>query len=135
MTDTQASETTVLTSEAKRTRYTGEVILQEVKVDRKVNLTETGKGRPAIDLKAYETALAKNFASNKKNPPESQDPYCLEVNSEAVSTVKSRFNTAAANIDLGVRWPIVEDLGNGMTLLGLVATKREKRERKDGNGK
>lgn len=110
--------------EAKRTRYSGPVVLEEL-AEEVVDSTTSGmgRGRPAIDLKPYEEMLAGNFAKNSNRPADSKLAIVLGVNTEAVSTVKSRFNTAAANINVGVQYRAVDN-GDGTTKLSIVVGKR-----------
>lgn len=110
--------------ETKRTRYTGPVNLTEMG-EEEIDVTTSGlgRGRPSIDLSQYEKTLSSNYAKNAKRPNEKKLAWTCQVNDEAVSTVKSRFNTAAANIGVGVTYGI-EAMGNGQTKISIVAGKR-----------
>ena len=120
--------------EAKRTRYTGPVMLEEVG-EEEVDTTTSGlgRGRPSIDLSPYEEILKANFKANAKLPAEKKVAKVFKVNTEAVSTVKSRFNTAGANVKVGITWQTVDN-ADGTTTVKLVAGKRlEGRGRKAGH--
>ena len=114
----------------KRTRYTGPVELVELG-EEAVDLSSSGlgRGRPSVDLSPYKKILTENYGKNfdKNGKNKSADGtrvmWFCQVTLEAVGTVKSRFNTAAAEVNLGVTYS-VEDLGNGQAKVGVTAQKR-----------
>lgn len=128
MSDTMTNETT--DQESKRTRYTGPVELVEIG-EETVDITTSGlgRGRPSVDLSPYKKVLTDNYGKNftpagkPKNEEGKRIFWFCQVQSEAVGTVKSRFNTAAQEINVGVTYS-VEDLGNGLTKVGVSAQKR-----------
>lgn len=146
MSDTSTIENQVLDvagDEAKRTRYTGPVNLVFAGTE-EVDTTTTGigRGRPSVDLSEYEQALKANYAKNVKLPAEKKIAIVLRVNPEAVSTVKSRFASASATVNVGLTWSMYVKPGTdeyvtddqGMTTLKVVAGKRSTgRGRKPGH--
>lgn len=145
MSDTQ-TEQTVGEQIAERTRYTGAgadfealVVLDEEEI-----LNEdlaSRAGRPSVDLTPYKQEVSRNFAKNKNSEKTGKSvAYTVVVDTEAVSTLKSRFGSAAAELKVGLRWftaevpnTKTEESPNGKTKVQFVAGKRlEGRGRKAG---
>lgn len=100
----------------KRTRYSGPVVLEALgDEEAEVNLEELpGRGRTPIDLTPYIEVLRDNFKKNAKRPDTNKIAWSTLVTPpEAVSSVKSRFNTAGTQTEIrhegktvkvGIRW-------------------------------
>jgi len=132
-----------------RTRYSGPVMVEggdEEEID--LN-TVAGRGRPSVDLTPYIETLKDNFKKNEQTPwkdangkrhakrPETNKVVKIIFVEpvEALSSVKSRFNSAGAECKIGIRWVLeeVEEVvpadGNTSDMktrvrLGLVAAER-----------
>jgi hypothetical protein len=135
VTNTESNVETSDNVEAKRTRYSGPINLElagEEEID--TSTSGMGRGRPATDYSQYEKALANNYAKNAGREGNKKVALVYRVNADAVSTVRSRFNTAAKNINVGVTYSQDEPDDNGMVTLRIVAGKRlEGRGRKPGH--
>lgn len=129
-----------------RTRYSGPVMVEggdEEEID--LN-TVAGRGRPSVDLTPYIETLKDNFKKNeqtawkdadgKRHPKRPETHKVVKIiyvePVEALSSVKSRFNSAGAECKIGIRW-VLEDVeevispdGDSKTRvrLGLVAAER-----------
>jgi hypothetical protein len=124
----------------KRTRYSGPVLLDFEQAEEEIVDTTTlqlGRGRPAIDLAPYQQALASNFGRNVGRSPKEKIAWKSQINTPALTTIKSRFNSAGAKMDppIGINWlndvvlsePVEgsdDPNEQGITQVSFVATKR-----------
>lgn len=108
--------------EATRTRYSGPVEIKDL-ADSVVKESDLSVGRPRIDLTPYEAKLKANFTANKGRNDGKRTVWNFTVNTPALSTVKSRINQAARNINVGVTFTTQEQ-ANGTTHVGVVCGKR-----------
>ena len=152
--DFDTAQDRVIEEAETRTRYSGPVNLDPIgEEEETVNLEELpGRGRAPIDLTPYITVLRDNFKKNAKRPDTAKVAWSTYVAPpEAVSSVKSRFNTAGTqteirhegkDVKVGIRWvsEILETVQNpdgdqyDRVKLSLVAVVRaEGRGRKPGS--
>jgi hypothetical protein len=138
--DTDADTEDVENGKEKRTRYSGPVMLDFEQAEEEIVDTTTlqlGRGRPAIDLAPYQQALSQNFGRNIGRSPKEKIAWKSVINTPALTTIKSRFNSAGAKMEppIGINWladvvlsePVEgsdDPNEQGVTQVSFVATKR-----------